>query len=100
MISHDDLEAARANLARAQERFNCRPDCLVRVNGHQVMGAPSSPNILDCMLPDDLLREVLDRKIHWNNLEISCLIRFNRVGPYMPDVHTLMSYFHLPREAT
>lgn len=94
----EDLAAARSNLSRAQERFGCYPNCTVIVNGFEFdMGPSDRESILECKLPDELLRDILDRKMHWNNAEIGCLIRFNRVGEYMPDVHTLMSFFHLPR---
>jgi hypothetical protein len=55
-------------------------------------------NVLFCYMEPDLLRDILYRKVHWNNAEIGCLIRFDRrPNVYMPDVHTLLSYFHLPR---
>ena len=101
MISVEELRAAWENLWRMQEVLACYPPCLVEVNGYtflmgEEMGATSA-NVLTCTLPDQLLRDILDRKVHWNNAEIGCLIRFNRAGPYLPDVHTLMSFFHLPR---
>lgn len=98
MISLEDLKSARSNMYRAQERFGCYPACAVLVNGFEFdMGPNGGECVLDCKLPGQLLRDILDRKVHWNNAEIGCLIRFNRVGPYMPDVHTLLSFFHLPR---
>jgi hypothetical protein len=55
-------------------------------------------NVLFCYMPDELLSDILNRKAHWNNAEIGCLITFDRrPNVYMPDVHTLMSFFHLPR---
>ncbi len=111
MISDDELTAARNNLSRAQERFGCYPDCEVGINQEDAygrgltfltwLGRPDSgsemENYLICSMPATLLRDILDRKVHWNNAEIGCLIRFDRIGPYLPDVHTLMSFFHLPR---
>jgi hypothetical protein len=105
LIALDELAAARANMRAAQNRFKCFPACSLVVSyGEEYSfrmhqgGAPLGDNVLRCYLPDLLLRDILDRKVHWNNAEIGCLIRFNRVGPYMPDVHTLMSFFHLPKE--
>jgi hypothetical protein len=62
------------------------------------MDEPPGPNILKCYLQRQLLLDILERRVHWNNAEIGCLIEFDRTGPYLPDVHTLMSFFHLPFE--
>jgi hypothetical protein len=107
LISVDELKAARANMYVAQERLNCFPDCGVQINalGGFNMARTAvrdgvlieTGNHLICDLSDGLLSDILHRRVHWNNAEIGCLIRFNRTGPYIPDVHTLMSFFHLPR---
>lgn len=111
MIS-SEIQAAQANLRRAQERFKCFPECLVEVLTYNSDGRFCSTNFwlgetleiplpisntLRCIMSDPLLDAILHRRDHWNNAEIGCLIRFIRRGPYMPDVHTLMSFFHLPR---
>lgn len=129
MTSNDlaiQLQSARESVWRASQRLSCFPNVVVTINAnyafwmdheeHHYYVADGyyhdgyiSPKewahrwdkpILQCALPDALLCDILDRKVNWNNAEIGCLIRFNRTGPYQPDVHTLMSFFHLPREAT
>lgn len=104
------MRAACANLMQAQDRLRCYPPCEIGVDavgpdgrGEEFMfwmgpsGTAIGDNYLRCSLPIQLLRDILDRKAHWNSAEVGCLIRFHRTGFYMPDVHTLMSFFHLPR---
>lgn len=101
MISLEELAAAHKHVWAMQEKLGCYPPCEVNINGFSFsMGKAidrDDGNWLGCTLPEGLLRDILDRKVHWNNAEIGCLITFNRVGPYLPDVHTLLSFFHLPR---
>lgn len=43
-----------------------------------------------------MLKEIMERNKHWNNAEIGGHIRFHRTpNIYQPDVHLLMSYFHI-----
>jgi hypothetical protein len=101
----EDIAIARANLWRAQQRMDCYPRCAVWVNGHGFYmdcededGASEVfEPALRCYIPEPLLEDILHRRVHYNNAEIGCLIEFDRKGPYMPDVHMLMSFFHLPR---
>lgn len=52
--------------------------------------------ILECQLDERLLRNILDRKSHWNNAEIGAHISFNRrPNKYEPDLHTGLQFFHL-----
>lgn len=101
----DDLQKARSNLWKAQERFDYFPDLNVDVNGFRFnmrdcdiwWRAPLPEPYLKCTMHPDHLRKLLDREMHWNNCEVACLIEFNRwPNNYLPDVHTLMSFFHLP----
>jgi UDP-MurNAc hydroxylase len=51
---------------------------------------------LECKLDERLLRNILDRKSHWNNAEIGAHIRLNRSpNTYEPDLHTGLQFFHL-----
>ena len=51
---------------------------------------------LFCSLDNRLLRRILDKKSHWNNAEIGTHISFKREPNKMdPDVHTMMSFFHI-----
>lgn len=55
---------------------------------------------LNCFLDPRGLKASLVGKAHWNNLEVGCHIDFDRnPNIYNPDVHTMMSFFHLPRGA-
>lgn len=46
-----------------------------------------------------LLKRILLTKSHWNNAEIGCHIDFIRSpNIYIPDMHTLLSFFHLPKK--
>jgi len=37
---------------------------------------------------------IANRDMHWNSAEVGCHIDFDRKGPYNPDVHMIMSFFH------
>lgn len=51
---------------------------------------------LECSLDERLLRNILDRKSHWNNAEIGAHISFNRSpNIYEPDLHTGLQFFHI-----
>ncbi len=105
MLPH--LREARVNLWRAQERFKCFPDINVSINdgfsfnfcSEETSDEPVfAEPYLRCYLDDALLTRLLNRDAHWNNAEIGCHILFDRrPNNYLPDVHTLMSFFHLPR---
>lgn len=101
----EDLSAARQHLWTFQERFQCFPDLNVEVNGFRFnfkdaeiwWRAPLPEPYLKFELGPETLRAVLDREDHWNNVEIGCRLRIDRKpNVYAPDVHTLMSFFHLP----
>lgn len=106
------LMSARANLWKHQGRMNYFPDINIRINGRFLFNF-NSPEckwlensrkmvepFLDCTLSDTLLSRILKRQAHWNNAEIGCHIEFYRQPDvYMPDVHLLMSFFHVPAAA-
>jgi UDP-MurNAc hydroxylase len=51
---------------------------------------------LECKLDERLLRNILDRKSHWNNAEIGAHINLNRSpNKYEPDLHTGLQFFHI-----
>jgi UDP-MurNAc hydroxylase len=51
---------------------------------------------LECSLDERLLRNILDKKSHWNNAEIGAHISFNRSpNRYEPDLHTALQFFHV-----
>lgn len=51
---------------------------------------------LECSLDERLLRNILDKKSHWNNAEIGAHISMNRSpNRYEPDLHTALQFFHV-----
>ena len=51
---------------------------------------------LECKLDERLLRNILDRKSHWNNAEIGAHISLNRTpNKYDPDLHTGLQFFYI-----
>jgi UDP-MurNAc hydroxylase len=108
------LPAAHANLRRMQARFGCFPDLnfYLRLDDayfhfNWASGEPTfiplggellKPFLVASMDPR-LLCQVLQRSAHWNNAEIGCHVDFVREpNDYLPDVHTLLSFLHLPPE--
>ena len=62
----------------------------------KIYSPKSSTGKLTCELDSRLLRQILDRKAHWNNAEIGCHINFFRKpNEYDPDLHTALQFFHL-----
>lgn len=51
---------------------------------------------LECTLDERLLRNILDRKSHWNNAEIGAHISLHRSpNIYEPDLHKGLQFFHI-----
>ena len=51
---------------------------------------------LECKLDERLLRNILDRKSHWNNAEIGAHVSLNRTpNQYDIDLHTGLQFFHI-----
>lgn len=102
MPTPEDYAKARANLWAKQKDLDCFPKCVVTINDefkfsmeHETGWIEETPE-LRCYLKPEMLRRILRREFHWNNAEIGCHIFFDRrPNDYMPDVHTLMSFFHL-----
>lgn len=52
---------------------------------------------LECAMDQRLLRRILTGRAHWNNAEVGCHVSFRRVpDTYLPDVHTILSFLHVP----
>lgn len=93
---------AADNFYRMRDRFNVRHELIVSINDRFsfVLDGDGGDNQdeLRCYLPEELLERILNREEHWNNAEIGCKIEFDRrPNVYLPDVHMLLSFFHLPR---
>lgn len=102
----EDLSNARANLWKAQERFGYFPDLNVEVNGFRFnlkdteiwWRAPLPEPYLKLELAPETLKAVLNREDHLNNCDVGCRVKYWRQpNTYMPDAHTILSFFHLPR---
>ena len=51
---------------------------------------------LECKLDERLLRNIIDKKSHWNNAEIGGHVSINRSpNKYEPDLHTGLQFFHI-----
>ncbi len=109
----EDMGIARQHLWKFQERFNYSPDLTVEINRFRFnMNAPNSwwpvphvppylklkPPYLKIEMEPETLRAMLDREDHFNNIEIGCRLKlWRKPDVYLPDVHTLLSFFHLPK---
>lgn len=99
---HWHLAKARQNVRDAQHRLRCWPKTIIKINDvfwfsmawKQIYPPPDYGSELRCFLDDDLLKRILRREAHWNSAELAGLIRFHRIGPYNPDVHTLLCFLH------
>jgi UDP-MurNAc hydroxylase len=113
-LPYEDLAESRANLWRQQKRMECFPEydvviyrdedrnslCTFALDDQAITPyRPAREPYLCCYLGSALLSDILNRREHWNNAELGGWIEFERKGPYNPDVHTLLSFFHLPRPA-
>lgn len=108
----DALPAARANLWRMQGQLRFAQDYHVylatgerhfhfRLNDERCDFVDSEATFVKpylCARMDPrLLKNILQRKAHWNNVEIGCHIDFYRdPDEYFPDLHVMLSFLHLP----
>ena len=78
--------------------INLKSNVYIEINKKKIKIVEGSDKNRDlfCQLDNRLLRRILDKKAHWNNAELGTHINFKRYPNKMdPDVHTLMSFFHL-----
>jgi UDP-MurNAc hydroxylase len=96
----EDIKLASIKMSESYRKFNINIDSnvFIKVNEEniQIINGKDINKKLYCEMDLKLLRRILDKKAHWNNAEIGAHIQFKRVPNKMdPDVHTLMSFFHL-----
>jgi UDP-MurNAc hydroxylase len=107
------MPICRENLWRWQSRMKGFPQCHIYLRvpsgyfhfdfskpEHDWVSAdaPRQEPALECSMDLRLLRRILRREAHWNNAEGGCHIDFVRhPDNYLPDVHTLLSFFHVPK---
>ena len=95
-----DIDIAKKKLLESSKKFNVdiKSNVYINLDGKiiKILKGKDKNRKLICSLDNRLLRRILDRKSHWNNAEIGTHISFKRYPNKMdPDVHTIMSFFHL-----
>jgi UDP-MurNAc hydroxylase len=102
-----DIEKASNNMLGRMERFGIKSTFQVVLNVfehmyqiypdfRQITNLEEISKILICSLDARLLRNILDKKSHWNNAEIGAHIDFIRTPNfYEPDLHTGLQFFHI-----
>ena len=96
----EDVKLARVKLKERTNKYkiNLKSNVYLEFNGKKIKildGIEKNQNLL-CSLDNRLLSRILDKKSHWNNAEIGTHISFKREPNKMdPDVHTMMSFFHI-----
>ena len=108
------LPIARANLWRMQQQlgFTQAYNMYVDVadgeyfhfsfadaaSGFAASDAPCKRPYLRAAMDPRLLLQILERRAHWNNVEIGGHIDFFRdPDVYYPDVHVMLSFLHVPQ---
>ena len=96
----EDIKLASIKMSESYKKFNINIDSnvFIKINEEniKIINGKDINKKLYCEMDLKLLRRILDKKAHWNNAEIGAHIQFKRVPNKMdPDVHTLMSFFHL-----
>ena len=96
----EDIHLAKEKLISRIKKFNIdiKTNIFIEINEKKIPVYEDSDNNINlyCSLDNKLLRRILDKKAHWNNSEIGAHIHFKRIPNEMnPDVHTIMSFFHL-----
>ena len=93
-----DIEKASQNMIDRMRRFGIsssfRVVLVVFSERYQIY--PKGGNMLECKLDERLLRNILDKKSHWNNAEIGGHVNLYRnPNIYEIDLHTGLQFFHL-----
>jgi len=102
----NDLQVAAVKMIERASRFGLSSNARVAIRvgqeevqvlpGSSVGLVPSDSVSLLCSMDPRLLRRILDRRAHWNNVEIGCHIDFFRSpNVYDPDLHTMLQFLHL-----
>jgi UDP-MurNAc hydroxylase len=102
-----DIEKASEAMIVRMKRFGISSKFSVILNAYSqryqiypffkiLLNAEEVGNKLECNMDERLLRNILDKKSHWNNAEIGAHISLNRYpNKYEPDLHTGLQFFHL-----
>ena len=102
IILKKDLMIASDKLKERVKRFrvNFQTNVFIKLNNSKkkilIIKGKQKKNILVCKMDNRLLRRILDRKSHWNNVEIGAHINFYRKPDKMePDIHRALCFLHL-----
>lgn len=93
--------AAMDRLDKKMLQFQCWPEWEVIIKTEDFtfgfpMCADEPKGIISFTFPRNAFTAMLQRKCHWNNLEVGCHLKIHREpNEYCPDVHTLLSFFHI-----
>jgi UDP-MurNAc hydroxylase len=102
-----DIEKASNGMLDRMKRFGIKSSFKVILNvfSNKYQIYPSFNHLinteeinekLECSLDERLLRNILDRKSHWNNAEIGAHVSLIRSpNKYEPDLHTGLQFFHI-----
>ena len=96
----DDIKLSKEKLSEKLKKFDVdiKSNVFIDLDGEKIniLNSKEENRELICSMDNRLLRRILDRKSHWNNAEIGTHITFKRMPNKMdPDVHAIMSFFHL-----
>tara|TARA_B100001123_G_C15321112_1_gene1027924 strand:- start:1523 stop:2773 length:1251 start_codon:yes stop_codon:yes gene_type:complete len=96
----NDIGIAKDKLLERSKKFGIdfKSNVFIEIEGKKIsiLDGKEKNRELICSMDSRLLRRILDKKSHWNNAEIGTHITFKRSPNKMdPDVHTIMSFFHL-----
>ena len=95
-----DILNARIKYLERIKRFNIKikTNVYLKLKNEkiQIIEGSDKKRKITCEMDLRLLRNILDRKSHWNNAEIGAHISFYRQPNKMePDLHSSLSFFHL-----
>lgn len=96
----EDIFNARIKYLERIKRFNIKikSNVFLKLEHEkiQIIKGSDKKRKITCEMDLRLLRNILDRKSHWNNAEIGAHISFYRHPNKMePDLHSSLSFFHL-----
>lgn len=105
----EDLKDASGRMYLRMAKFGIKPKFSVSIKvfdeeyfiypefKRAILGAGSVlEEKMTCSLDERLLRNILDKKSHWNNAEIGAHISFIRIpNEYDPDLHMGLQFLHL-----
>ena len=102
-----DIEKASNGMLERMRRFGIESSFQVILNVFsnkyqiypsfkRLINAEDASEKLECIIDERLLRNILDKKSHWNNAEIGAHVSLIRSpNKYDPDLHMGLQFFHI-----